>query len=339
MNACLYVGIAGDTDPGRFYSAGIYRSRDRTGVWESIAVGFPAPPQVRSIATDPTRPGLVTVATQFGVFRSEDFGEHWRRLSAPEPGLAVWSLGRHPSDPRTMYAGYEPFAICRTTDDGATWEKLPVVVTFPDVSLHPVEQPKRATGFAFDANKPEEVYVSVEIGGLLHSPDGGRTWTCLTDGLYINEDAVDLHSVVVDPRHPGVVTAAARIGTFRSSDRGAHWRDLAIPLLRPRGSYCRALAFAPDDSATLYLGAGNDFDGDTGALFITRDDGRSWAAADLGMPPRCTIFAVAVDPRRPDDIYCASKYGQIFLSHDRGSTWQVNALPLGAGHVYALATG
>ena len=339
MESCLYVGIAGDTDPGRFYSAGIYRSRDRTGAWESIAAGLPTSPQVRSIVTDPARPGLVTVATQFGVFRSDDFGDHWRSLGAPEPELAVWSLGQHPTDPRIMYAGYEPFMIYRTADDGATWEKLSVSVAFPDVSLYPVDLPKRATAFAFDASKPEEVYVSIEIGGLLHSHDGGSTWRCLTDGLYINEDAIDLHSVVVDPRHPDVVTAAARIGTFRSSDRGGHWRDLAIPLLRPRGSYCRALAFAPNDSATLYLGAGNDFDGDTGALFITRDDGRSWTEADLGVPLRCTIFAVAIDPRRPDDVYCASKYGHIFLSRDRGSTWQMTALPRGAGHVYALAAG
>ena len=122
-------------------------------------------------------------------------------------------------------------------------------------------------------------------------------------------------------------------------DGGAHWCDLAVPLLRPRGTYCRALAFAPGEPATLYLGAGNDFDGDAGALFITRDDGRNWASADLGMPLRCTIFALAVDPRRPDDIYCASKYGHVFLSRDRGSTWQRNPLPPGAGHVYALAAG
>jgi photosystem II stability/assembly factor-like uncharacterized protein len=337
MKRWLYVGIAGDTDPGRFYSAGLYRSADGDGAWESISAGFPKVPQVRSIVTDPARPGVVTVATQYGIFRSDDFGDRWRRLGAPEPMLAVWSLGRHPTDPRIMFAGYEPFAIYRTTDDGATWEDLKVEVSFPDVSLHPVEMPKRATAFAFDANRPDEVYVSIEIGGLLHSPDGGRTWRCLTDGLYINEDAVDLHSVVVDPRRPGVVTAAARIGTFRSTDGGAHWRDLAVPLLRPRGSYCRALAFAPDDSETIYLGAGNDFDGDTGALFITRDNGRSWSAPDLGTSLKCTIFAVAVDLNHPDDIYCASKYGQVFLSHDRGATWRMSALPRGAGHVYALA--
>jgi photosystem II stability/assembly factor-like uncharacterized protein len=339
MKRCLYVGIAGDTDPGRFYSAGLYRSADRTSAWESIVAGFPEAPQVRSIATDSARPGFVTVATQFGIFRSEDFGDRWGRLNAPEPELAVWSLGQHPNDPRVMYAGYEPFGIYRTTDDGATWERLPTEVSFPDVSLHPVNFPKRATAFAFDPNRPDEVYVSIEIGGLLKSADNGRTWRCLTEGLYINEDAVDLHSAVVDPRRPGFVTVAARIGTFRSNDGGCHWRDLAVPLLRPRGSYCRALAYAPDDSATLYLGAGNDFDGDTGALFISRDDGRSWTSADLGMTLRCTIFAVAVDAQYPADIYCASKYGHVFLSQDRGATWRANVLPRGAGHVYALAAG
>ena len=337
--ACVYVGIAGDTDPGRFYSAGVYRSRDGLSTWESLSTGFPAPPQTRSIVTDAARPGLVLAATQLGIFRSEDFGDNWYRLSAPKPDLAVWSLARDPSDSKKLLAGYEPFAIYQSTDDGANWYKLPVEVDFPEVTLSPVNFPKRATGFAFDASKREEIYISVEIGGLLRSSDNGRTWKCVAEGLYINEDSVDLHSVVVDPRHAGVVTVASRIGTFRSNDRGERWRDLAVPLLRPRGSYCRALAFSPDDSGTLYLGAGNDFDGDSGALFISRDDGRTWNSADLGTTLKCTIFAVAVDPRHPDHIYCASKYGLIFMSEDRGSTWRMTSLPRGAGHVYALAVG
>ena len=88
MTACLYAGIAGDTDPGRFYSAGLFRSRDGTGAWELIAAGFPAVPQVRSIATDPTRPGHVTVATQIGLSAariSATTGGAWARLSRDWP--------------------------------------------------------------------------------------------------------------------------------------------------------------------------------------------------------------------------------------------------------------
>ena len=110
-------------------------------------------------------------------------------------------------------------------------------------------------------------------------------------------------------------------------------------MLRPRGTYCRALAVAPDDPNTLYVGAGNDFDGDRGALFTSSDDGRSWHALDLGQPLKSTIFGFALDPRSPERLFCATKYGGVFRSDDRGASWRMNPLPPGAGHVFALAAG
>ena len=32
----VYAGLAGDTDPGRFWSAGLYRSRNGGDAWESL---------------------------------------------------------------------------------------------------------------------------------------------------------------------------------------------------------------------------------------------------------------------------------------------------------------
>ena len=52
MTETLYAGIAGDTDEGRFVSAGLYRRADG-GAWERIDATFHAPPEVRAILTDP----------------------------------------------------------------------------------------------------------------------------------------------------------------------------------------------------------------------------------------------------------------------------------------------
>jgi hypothetical protein len=97
----VYGGLGGDTDPGRFVSSGLYRSRNGEGAWESIGANVMPSPQVRAILTDAAHPGRVTVGTQDGIWRSEDSGETWRRLSAPSPGLAVWSLARHPTESET----------------------------------------------------------------------------------------------------------------------------------------------------------------------------------------------------------------------------------------------
>ena len=67
------------------------------------------------------------------------------------------------------------------------------------------------------------------------------------------------------------------------------------------------MAAAPDDPSTLYLGAGSDFDGDKGALFVSRDDGRSWRTLDLGAPLKSTIFGLAVDPARSGCVWCRAE--------------------------------
>ena len=70
-----------------------------------------------------------------------------RRAPAP---LAVWSLSAHPSDNQKIFAGYEPCAICFRSDDGASWETLPVEVTFPEIAVYPEPMPKRVLGVAVD---------------------------------------------------------------------------------------------------------------------------------------------------------------------------------------------
>jgi photosystem II stability/assembly factor-like uncharacterized protein len=334
----VYVGLAGDTDPGRFWSAGLYRSRNADGPWESLGPKLGREPHVFAIMADRRHVGRVTIGTDEGIWRSDDAGETWQRLPAPKPGLGVWSLARHPRHEDTIFAGYEPCAIHRSTDDGATWEELPVRVTFPTVA-DVVDIPKRVISIAVDPSDPDQIYASLEVGGLLRSLDGGRTWTNVIDGIYIDEGFVDVHSVVVHPRRPGQLTIATRFGTFRSDDRGAHWRDLKAPLMRPVGSYCRVLRHAPADPDTIYLGAANDFDGDRGALFITRDNGLTWQKAEPGVWLKTPIFGVAVDANNPANVFYTSKIGQLVHSRDGGRTWAVNPLPHGAGHVFALAAG
>jgi photosystem II stability/assembly factor-like uncharacterized protein len=334
----VYAGLAGDTDPGRFWSAGLYRSRNGDGPWESLAGKIDPMPRVFAILTDPGRPGRVTIGTDDGIWRSDDAGDSWRRLSAPKPELAIWSLARHPRDSETIFAGYEPCGVYRSADDGSTWQKLPVNVAFPAISDHP-DIPKRVLSIALDPGNPDEIYASLEVGGLLRSLDGGQSWVNVIDGLYIDEGSVDIHSVVVNLKRPGQLTVATRFGTFRSVDRGLHWHDLKAPRLRPIGSYCRVLTYAPGDANTLYLAAGNDFDGDRGALFVSRNDGATWEQAELGIPLKTTIFGLAVNPNQPDYVFCSSKIGQVLRSYDRGMRWRVNPLPHAVGHIFALSAG
>lgn len=331
MSLTLYAGFAGDTDPGRFISAGLWRSL-KGGAWERIESGFPNPPQTFALLADPVRPGEVFAGTQHGIYRSSDCGANWTRLDAPKPHLAVWSLTRHPLEPETIFAGYEPMAILKSTDNGRTWRDLRVDAGYPSICSVP-EQPKRVTRIAVDPSDGKRLYATIEVGGLLMSENGGESWRQMIDGLYAVEDAVDLHSIVVHQN--GAVTVATRIGTFQSADHGRHWRKLAIPRLREKGTYSRVLGLGPDD--TLYVGGGTDFDGEQGGFFRSLDGGESFSTRDLGYVPRSAVFALAVDPSAPERFVCSDKFGNVFLSDDAGETFHPHPLPKGSGHLFSIA--
>ncbi len=294
-------------------------------------------PHVFAILTDRGRPGRITIGTEDGVWRSDDAGDSWRRLSAPKPEFAVWSLADHPREPDTIFAGYEPCAIYRSTDDGSTWQRLPVKVTFPAISDHP-DIPKRVISIAVDPANPDEIYASIEVGGLLRSLDNGQSWSNLIEGLYIDEGSVDIHSVVVSPKLPGQLTDCHALWHLSQSRSG-------LALERSEGSASSPDRLLLPEAGLRSRRPRHTLSRQPGTISMeTRAHCSSVATmAPLGnrrmsgIPLKTTIFGLAVNPNRPDHVFCSSKIGQVLHSSDRGRNWRVNPLPHAAGHVFALS--
>ena len=336
-NAFVYVGLGSEGMGPE--GQGLYRRAVSGCEWELATRGLPEKPLLRNIAIDPQDSAVIYCGVQDGAYRSEDRGDHWERLDLPGDPVTVWSITFHPNDPKVIYVGGEDTTLRRSEDGGKSWDLIPISATFPSVTMTPKVLAKRILGVAVDPNLPDEIYASIEVGGLLRSRDGGESWEGVSEGYYHNDDSVDCHGVLVSSVHPRHVSVIARAGLFRSSDGGDHWSWGNIKRIGARGTYSRVIREVPGDPSTLYLGTGPQFRGDHGELLRSHDYGESWELVDMGIIPDCTLFGVSINPRDASQIYCATRHAQVLGSHDAGHTWFDCSLPEELSEVNALAVG
>lgn len=232
---------------------------------------------------------------------------------------------------------------------------------------------------------PNTVLISCDMTGSYITHDGGRTWR-----MFNLRGVVDFF--VFDPLDSKTMYAHAT-GLWRSTDDGEHWNIvypspsavkgvqmnsdhsdehiLADP--DPLGTIT-AMAVDPASSHILYVAAGTK---ESSALFVSRDDGKSWhKQVSLPDVPR----RLWIDPRSPADartlflasahaiamisasgehnfplpaaasdislgfgsdahptIYATSEQG-IFISNDGGAQWHKSELPGEGAKVRAIAT-
>lgn len=155
------------------------------------------------------------------------------------------------------------------------------------------------------ASHADALYVSVHVGGILHSDDDGQTWRATID---LHDD---VHQVAVDDA--GTVWAATgRRGLARSSDRGRTWQYLdsglhATYLLTVAVSAAGVLVSAQSGHAgsdtAVYLLDGDRFEPVTGL-----------PAPLSGVSPRHLAASGMTAALVTDD-------GAVYLSHGGGRTW------------------
>ena len=97
----------------------------------------------RCLALDPEDPDTLYVGTSDeGIFKSEDGGETWEKLSGIEHPR-VTAVAVSPTD-GAVYAGTEPSALFVSRDGGASWRELEGMGIFPPRppgAFHPVPGP------------------------------------------------------------------------------------------------------------------------------------------------------------------------------------------------------
>ena len=340
--------FAGAARAGRTSTGGLYRRPAGEGQWELVTKGLPERTDVQSITVHPQDQNLIYLGTRTGPYRSTDAGASWQRLPFPEDGGEVWSITVHPTRPRTLYLGAAPVAVFKSEDGGDSWRRLSASVP----ERVKMGFPCRIMRLAVDPSRPEEIYAAVEVGGAIRSLDGGETWSdCSADLVKLAErphlksqiqsdtdieGMMDGHALCVSGAQAGTVFLAVRMGLFRSGNQGTTWEDMEVGRFSPL-TYARDVHVSPHDPRELYACLSPAARSEAGALYRSPDLGQTWQRFDHGVAAKSTMMALALHGRDRNQVFCTSRFGQVFGTQDGGRSWSEYQLPAGVTDVYALA--
>ena len=125
----------------------------------------------------------------------------------------------------------------RSHDEGRSWEQVPVPRYPDDTEVRPGKPAALKLIWSMahaGQDKPGELYIGTEPGGLFHSKDGGDTFQ-LVESLWNHPSRAEqwfgagrdypfIHSIVVDPRNNDhVYIAVSCAGVFETTDGGKSW--------------------------------------------------------------------------------------------------------------------
>jgi len=276
------------------------------------------------------------------------------------PGNRISAVAGVPGDPYTYYAGAASGGIFKTTDGGAQWTPIfddQAVLIIGSLAVAP-SNPKivwAGTGETFFRN--DNKYLPIG-NGIYKSADAGKTWRHA--GL---EKTGRIGRIVVDPRNPDIVFAAAmghcngpqpERGVFRTTDGGKTWKHV---LFVDENTGCSDIALDPANPRILYAGmwqALREHSGGPGSgLYVSRDRGNTWKKlSGRGLPaPPLGKIGVAVAPSRPRRVYALIETGNgvpwrgketspgvLWRSDDQGENWELVSYDLSLAGRFAYYT-
>jgi photosystem II stability/assembly factor-like uncharacterized protein len=196
------------------YGDGVYKSTDGGGNWKNM--GLKNSEHISKIIVDPKDPNTIYVAAygpvwseggDRGVYKSTDGGNTWTCIKSVSAYTGCNALVMDPTDNKVMYAAFHQrmrkvftyigggpeSAIYKSTDAGATWNKLEGGLPGGDIGR---------IGLDISPVNPDILYAVVEAkdgkGGVYRSTNRGASWEkrsgTFTSGNYYQEVTCDPHN-------------------------------------------------------------------------------------------------------------------------------------------------
>jgi hypothetical protein len=262
-----------------------------------------------------------------GLWRSEDAGASWQPVGegityAEVMSVAVSSL-EHTGDYGVVWAGTEPSTLFRSEDGGQTWQERPGLRELPSAStwrFPPRPWTHHVRWIAPDPAVAERLFVGIELGGVMRSPDAGLTWEDRKPG-----SQHDVHTLRTHPLAPGRVYEAAGGGYAQSLDGGSTWQGDDTGLAH---RYLWGLAVNPAKPEIVLVSAAkgprqaHNLATAESTIYRKISD-QPWQEIRAGLPrPKGTLaYQLTTNKAEPDVFYAAANQGP-YRSLDAGLTWE-----------------
>lgn len=288
---------------------------------------------VECIALDPFTPSRVCCGTLSDrVWRSDNGGKSWDTAGPGITHSRVMSLAASAVESEDgvgiVYAGTEPSGVFRSVDGGASWTEQPALLALrsrPTWSFPPRPETHHVRWIEADPVVPGRLYVAIEAGALVRTPDGGRTWEDrVSSGPY------DTHTAATHRLAPDRVYAAAGDGYFESHDAGRRWTRHMDGL---RHRYLVGIAVDQEEPDTVLVscadGPWSAYDPPHAEAYVYRRSGqRPWHVAMEGLPDAqgTSVARFAAHPDSPAAVYAANNHG-VYHSADAGRKWAALDIP------------
>ncbi len=305
----IYAAMWSLSDGG----GGIFKSTDGGRTWASLS-GIEGQ-SVRALAIAAANPQVLVAGTLEGVFRTEDAGAHWQRISPLDHAEIrnVESVAVDPRNPQIIYAGtwHLPW---KTTDGGAHWVSIKKgMVDDSDVF-----------SLAVDPAHPSTVYATA-CTGIYRTDTAGAEWQKIQG---IPNSSRRTHTLVIDPHDPEILYAGTTEGLWRTPDGGRSWARLTSHTWVING-----VVLDWREPAHFYIAM------DHAGVMETSDGGRTFHSANRGFSER-QISRIVTDPEEQDRFYVSllhdGEFGGVFTTNNRGATWEQLSAGLGGRDVTAL---